>query len=332
MTELPQKLKQQNSSAYPKMFVRLFFDTWSDADGASTWARTLLRALKHQARITLEIICGENPSQFCCVTSEPYLNVYKGHIGAKHGDKGIVVFHGAYLAYDGSLDGLLSLAQRNKIAEMQELEFEAAQRHVVVAVSHDVAQRLRHAGVKTKHVISLPVDLSLFRPLHRFKDIEFLSVMRCDSLVKDYPTVYRMVEIGANVATLPGVCHGMMSMIETSGKSAAWSNMPSIYNRSRVVIHPSVYEGGPYAVLEALACGIPAVMREVGIGVELKKEFPRLVACRGASAEDFYWMASEQLSFPECSKKLRSYVRRHHCHQKVSKDWFNLFAQYVNIN
>jgi glycosyltransferase involved in cell wall biosynthesis len=50
----------------------------------------------------------------------------------------------------------------------------------------------------------------------------------------------------------------------------------SIYAASDVFVRPSLYEGFPIAVLEALACGVPAVLADVPGLRDFRETYPGL--------------------------------------------------------
>lgn len=154
-------------------------------------------------------------------------------------------------------------------------------RAVRVINEHQTPDFLASAGVPQEKLMYSPafyIDLDTFRPadtekkyelafvgrLSRNKGLDiFLDVVRQTGLnavvVGDGPLL-KSAKLQANIHKLP---------IEFVGFAKDSREVSRYLNESRILLMPSLNEGGPRVVLEALACGVPVVATPVGIVPEV---------------------------------------------------------------
>lgn len=123
-----------------------------------------------------------------------------------------------------------------------------------VAMSKRYADELRSAGVKNISTITPGVDLEAFVPK-----------LRIGVVGRTYHTGRKGEKIVSEVMDLPGI-EWRFTGSGWPGESSSLANseMPKFYNDLDYVLVPSLYEGGPMCVLEALACGIEVISSDVG--------------------------------------------------------------------
>lgn len=125
-----------------------------------------------------------------------------------------------------------------------------------VCMSERYARELIESGIPEDKVsiISPGVDLDLFRPK-----------VRIGVVGRTYHTGRKGEALVAEVMDVEG--------IEWRFTGAGWPKpsvrvedgaMPDFYNDLDYVLVPALYEGGPMAVLEGLACGVPIIASDVG--------------------------------------------------------------------
>lgn len=147
----------------------------------------------------------------------------------------------------------------------QEL-FSSAQAVVVTAeaMRGDVLSRVADASVR---VIPNYVRTDLFRPLDGNKRFDFLFIGR----LAEQKNVLAMVEAVAGLdATLHMVGEGPLGTTiserfgDLDGRLSIsppvpHGELPVLMSRARAYLQPSLYEGHPKTILEAMACGLPVV-------------------------------------------------------------------------
>lgn len=105
------------------------------------------------------------------------------------------------------------------------------------------------------------------------------------------------------------------------------------YNESDVLFFPTRQEGGPYVVLEAMACGIPFFMSPVGLGKEFLKDDFLAAFIVKENRSNSYINAYEQYGSKtekekqEIGARLRSYVVKHHSFEVFAKSHQELLAK-----
>lgn len=162
---------------------------------------------------------------------------------------------------------------------------------LVIALTEKVKQDLENLGVKTKMVIIpnpinsdvFKIDLNLrkqTRKMQGFDDNVFIAlsvghvVIRKGiedfiSLAKELPE-YKFIWVGAKVADLVGAeTEGQKEMIENAPKNfhltgyVPYDKIVSYYNMADVLFFPSYKEIASMVIIEAAACGLPLVLRDL---------------------------------------------------------------------
>jgi len=157
------------------------------------------------------------------------------------------------------------------------ITFEAADR--ILCYTQTDKKRLRDRGIKADiSVIHNGIDCTMFAPDGRRPNKQLLFVGRLktgkgvDTLVKSFGRIafdhpdwtLKIVgdgplrnDLEADVERL-----GIESQVDFLGKVPN-KNMPELYNESAIFVLPSLNEGMPRTVLEAMACGTPVVTSDL---------------------------------------------------------------------
>jgi glycosyltransferase involved in cell wall biosynthesis len=244
--------------------------------------------------------------------------------GIKH-PKTIVLFHGCYKGYRDYLRKQWSFSQYLNFTKLAFIQKKATKGKYVVAVSEFVRQILESDGITVRQVISNAVDTDLFRP---------------DPLVKkthDYLFVGSYNYYGKGFDVLESLADRRLAIDCVTNKqpndklgwipNTANEHMPEIYNRYRLLIFPSRFEGMPMAPLEAMACGLPIVMSNVGLGPELKQEIPEFVTEGHDTEEYLQKIRNIKANYDEFSRRARIYIEQHHAFDKYKKRWNELIER-----
>ena len=99
------------------------------------------------------------------------------------------------------------------------------------------------------------------------------------------------------------------------------------YNKYEIFLFPSRYETMQLSPLEAMACGCPVIISDVGLGMELKKIIPEFVI--DSNCPDVIQEYSKRIDvirndFDFYSQKAEEYVKEYHSFQKFKNEWTNV--------
>lgn len=130
---------------------------------------------------------------------------------------------------------------------------------------------LRSKGVDRVRTISPGVDLQTFTPK-----------IKIGVVGRTYPTGRKGETLVAQVMDIPGIeWHFTGSGWPAPALNLRDDEMPGFYNAMDYILVPSLYEGGPMAVIEALACGREVIAPPIG----WVPEFPH-IEYRTGDADD----------------------------------------------
>jgi glycosyltransferase involved in cell wall biosynthesis len=208
-------------------------------------------------------------------------------------------------------------------AELQRL---GAKGKSVVAVSEFIASLLREQGIGVDAVIPNAVDTNLFCPDPAIiPSDECLFVGRYDYYGKGFDVLKALADRGIKIRCItdrdPG--HTGLEWTPFVGQAA----LPAYYRRSACLIFPSRFEGLQLVPLEAMACGCPVVMSNVGVGPELGTRFPRWVIDGNPSDGIDEYCANIRAVISRrssLSPQARDYVLQHHTFSRFSAAWAEL--------
>lgn len=155
----------------------------------------------------------------------------------------------------------------------------------IVAVSESIKESIKNQVEKEVLVIQNPVD-EIFQPLNKEKIRERFNVPK-DALVglfvgrNDYTKGYDIFrelvsytyrDVFWVQVISSGELESSMPLIKDiiTFREVPFEEMPIIYNLADFLVFPSRYEGFGLSIVEALACGIPAITLKVGVVREIE--------------------------------------------------------------
>jgi len=239
--------------------------------------------------------------------------------------KSIVVFHMSYLGYRESLKKGLPLRNYLGLIRGIFLQKLGSKGKFVVAVSEFLKGNLGKQGIKTDIVIPNAVDTVFFHPdPASLRNGRGLFVGRYDPYAKGFDILERIAAKG-----IPLDCvtqerpYGRLNWLGRLD----YSELPGVYNRYQYLVFPSRYESFGIVPIEAMACGLPVVISNVGMAWELKRAIPEFVVDGwGDDAVDNYvgrikTILADWVLF---SKKARDFTVRNYSIDIFQKKWLDL--------
>lgn len=240
-------------------------------------------------------------------------------------------FHGCYKGYRDYLKPVLSPLQYLNCTRLAWLQRVAARGKTVVCVSQFVRDILEGDGYRVAGVISNCVDTDNFSPPEvPTRNGRCLFVGAYNRYGKGFDILERLAARGFNVDCVTGADprHGLTWL-----PSRANSQMVELYRNYSIFVFPTRFEGMPMAPLEAMACGMPILTSNVGLGPELKAHIPEFVIDGAESCPvDEYAERSRYLeeNYEVFSRKAREYVLQFHSYVEYKKKWLTLLAEVKN--
>ena len=180
-----------------------------------------------------------------------------------------------YTEYDGRVSPI-ELAYFTHVDEAQpevkQLYFQVAHKvDAAVCMAERYAAGLRAAGLGAVHVIRPGVDLERFTPR-----------VKIGVVGRTYACGRKGEALITEVLDTPGVeWHFTGSGWPLPSRALADADMPAFYREMDYILVPSLYEGGPMCVIEALACGTRVIAPPIG----WVADFPHIAFRTGDAAD-----------------------------------------------
>jgi glycosyltransferase involved in cell wall biosynthesis len=153
--------------------------------------------------------------------------------------------------------------------DIEETVFRAAEKVVVTteAMAADIARRIPEASPKT-YVIPNYVDTDVFRPQESGRIENSLVFVGRIAPEKNLEALLEAVSDLPVALTLIGegrLRPGLQKRFSHLDGRVSWEGnipnmqLPDFFNRSQIFILPSLYEGHPKTLIEAMSCGLPVI-------------------------------------------------------------------------
>ncbi len=246
----------------------------------------------------------------------------------KH-DHCINLFHGTYYGYRKRV-GKLSFTRKTRFLYMilSLLQRNGAKNTYNVAVSNYVKKDMDKIGIKNHKVIVNSIDMNAFKPITTKKSkSDYLYAGGFSYYGKGFDVLEKLTDKGFNIDCVTNSRQGeKLNFFD----SVDHGMMPGIYNRYKILLYPSRSEACQMVPLEAMACGLPVIISNVGIGPDLAKEIPEFVIDgHEEKAVNLYIQNIGKIkkNYSLYSRKARHYILKNHSYEKFKREWIQAIKE-----
>jgi glycosyltransferase involved in cell wall biosynthesis len=266
---------------------------------------TLLKFKKIRDKYDLSIVNGE----------------YSFGIRSK---KCIAIFHGSMKGYGKAIRKSTKMRAMFSAWRGHLEQYFGAKGKYCIAVSEFARKDLEKYGIKMHEVIKNCIDTTFFDQNNNVLRKGFLDVASYDYFRKGLDVLSKIAgHLPENTIDL---ITNSNSKIKNINILPTLDNqlMPDVYNRYKIFIFPSRYEAMQLAPLEAMSCGVPVVISNVGLGPELGEEIPDFVidGYDDKSIEEYLLKIDKIIkNYDYYSQLARAYVLKHHSIELFYAKW-----------
>lgn len=237
----------------------------------------------------------------------------------------INLFHGSAFGVLQNVGHYLPFKERCFLRRDALVQRQSAQGKYTVAVSDYLKGVLTAQGISTHQVIENAVDLSVFRPNSTVKrNHRCLFVGSPHYYGKGWDVLDALTEYGHKIDSVgPSAANNQIGALPCLGNE----QMVHLYQQYGLLLFPTRFEGLGLAAIEAMACGTPILMNNVGIASKLAKHIPEFVLDTLDPAAWNQRIREIMRNWRQLSKQAIRYVETFHSEQRFSLEWNQLIVK-----
>lgn len=264
--------------------------------------------------------------KFSKMSEEFDFTICNGEFGfGVNGEEILCLHHGSYFGYGNALRNNRSFKQALIHIRGAFFQKKASIGKRNFAVSRFVRDLLIKQGVSVEGVIPNCVDTEFFENKKCHRNGIGLYVGSLNYWAKGLDVLNELVDnYGLDIDYA-----SPEESVEIKGKYiGAFDNneMPDVYARYSYLLLPSRFEGMSMAVLEAMSCGTPVIISNVGQGCEIQ-EYCSDFVCEGYGADEYYSKVNKILGdWDRYSCKAMNFVVNAHSISDFKQRWMQVLS------
>lgn len=237
----------------------------------------------------------------------------------------INLFHysfGGYRKLVGSDWGTISHLRYIKLNIIQKF---GSIESINIAVSGFLENILAHNNISVNYVIHNSVDTNIFKPVEVEIKRDYLYAGGFSYYGKGFDLLEKLAEKGIEIDCVTNHQDDKSRLKYLPIMSH--EDMPAVYNNYKLLFYPSRFESFGLVPVEAMSCGIPVIISEVGIGSILKQYIPEFVVSGydDIAVNDYLYKADLILNnYDYYSKKAREFVINNFSYDRFKDEWCEL--------
>lgn len=235
-------------------------------------------------------------------------------------------FHGSYHALSHELRHSIGIKSRLALKWRTWIQELGISKRNVIAVSSFLSNVLAKRGAKKITVINNPIDLTMFKPTEVKKEHDLLFVGRYDYWGKGFDVLEKYSKFSKILVVSDNEKFDMKNV--TYVHKAERAQISIIMNKSKILFYPSRFESFGQVPAEALASGLPILMRPTGIGVEIQKTIPEFIVDDFNNEELVNFKIKQFLSnYEHYSEKARTFAEENFSKETFENQWLKLVRE-----
>lgn len=242
----------------------------------------------------------------------------------------IISFHGCYYGYGMALKPFISSASFERYMHLANIQADAASKKFVIADSTELARVLAQQGIVVDAVIDNGIDTDHFSPRDAERNGRYLFVGAPDYYGKGYDILEKLTDRGLQIDCISS-SPPIDRRLNWLGSIPNYQ-LPFHYASYEGLVFPSRFEGCGLVALEAMACGTPVIMTNVGIGPDLSSEIPEFVVSLDSESiiDDIINRATLiKAQHDRFAQAARGYVLKHHSLELCKERWLEVLQTVI---
>jgi glycosyltransferase involved in cell wall biosynthesis len=236
--------------------------------------------------------------------------------------------------YGKAIQKFVSIKKRISAYRCHLEQYFGSRKKYCVAVSEYAKKDLEYYGIKIHQVIVNCIDTARFVPDFNIKREKYLDVASNDFFRKGLDVLSKIAYNLPNKSV--DLVINSNREIENINLLSNVDNtkMPQIYNAHKIFIFPSRYEAMQLTPLEAMSCGVPVIISNVGLGPQLRERIPDFVVegYDNRAIKEYLDKINKILeSYDYYASLARQYVLEYHTKETFFQNWSKIIKS-VNKN